>query len=251
MRTGVAILALILALASCLATWQTGEPVNLPGGLDAAGTATPIPAGEPSSGELPSLAEAAPVEVTETRGAPTSLPQPSVTLPRPSPTSTRQPYLYVFPVRPLKWVDYVQGHAGYPATDIFAPEGYEFLAVTDGWVDFASPVDLWDAANDDPAARGGIAVAIIGDDGVRYYGSHLLRLAEGIEPGVRVTAGQVLGYVGMTGNAGGTLPHVHFAISPPTTPEDWKTRRGVIDPYPYLEAWRRGESLTPQLTPTP
>jgi murein DD-endopeptidase MepM/ murein hydrolase activator NlpD len=166
----------------------------------------------------------------------------------PSPTITSISLVYVFPVRPLRWVDYIQGHSGYPATDIFAPEGYEFLAVTSGVVDFVCAEDLWDPTIDDPATRGGLSVAIIGDDGVRYYGSHLSQIAEGMTPGVRVAAGQVLGYVGRTGNARNTISHVHFAISAPTFPEDWKTRRGQIDPFPYLAAWQRGEWLMPDLS---
>jgi len=165
----------------------------------------------------------------------------------PFPTPTRA-YRYVFPVSPNnQLVDYVDGHAGYPATDIFAPEGYAFLAVTDGVVDYVCPEDRWDPATDDPAVRGGISVAIIGDDGVRYYGSHLLKVMDGLSTGKRVTAGQVLGLVGKTGNARDTLTHVHFAISAPTYPEDWKTRRGQVNPYPYLLAWQNGENLTPRL----
>ncbi len=145
----------------------------------------------------------------------------------------------------------MDGHSGYPATDIFAPAGYEFLAVISGRVDFTCPEDLWLPEVDDPNTRGGISVAIIGDDGLRYYGAHLTALAEGIEPGVRVIVGQVLGYVGHTGNARETPTHVHFAISFPTYPEDWKIRRGQINPYPALVAWQRGENFSPVRLPVP
>jgi murein DD-endopeptidase MepM/ murein hydrolase activator NlpD len=73
------------------------------------------------------------------------------------------------------------------------------VAVTSGVVDFVSVEDLWDPATDDPATRGGLAVAIIGDDGVRYYGSHLSEVDASIREGVRVDAGQLLGKVGNTG----------------------------------------------------
>ncbi|NTW02953.1 MAG: M23 family metallopeptidase, partial [Oscillochloris sp.] len=102
-------------------------------------------------------------------------------------------------------------------------------------------------AHDDAAVRGGISVALIGDDGVRYYGSHLSAVADGIDPGVRVAAGQLLGLTGNSGNARSTPPHLHFGISHPTTPDDWKVRRGEISPYPYLRAWQRGEQVTPAL----
>jgi murein DD-endopeptidase MepM/ murein hydrolase activator NlpD len=171
-----------------------------------------------------------------------------------TPTSTLNPNQYVFPVRPERSVDYAEGLAahGYPAIDIFAPVGWEYVAVTGGIVEFISYADIWDPVTDDPGARGGIAIAIIGEDGLRYYGSHLLKIADGIEAGQRVTAGQLLGYIGESGNAHGTAPHLHFGISHPTYPEDWKTRRGEIDPFPYLNAWAAGINITPRYsTPTP
>jgi murein DD-endopeptidase MepM/ murein hydrolase activator NlpD len=119
--------------------------------------------------------------------------------------------------------------------------------VTDGIVDFVSTVDAWDPATDVPAVRGGLSVAIIGDDGVRYYGSHLESIASGIAVGVRVKAGQTLGLVGHTGDARNTLTHLHFGISRPTTPDDWKARRGQVDPFPFLQAWETGHNITPPL----
>jgi len=83
---------------------------------------------------------------------------------------------------------------------------------------------------------------------VRYYGSHLSRVAAGIRPGARVVTGQRLGRTGQSGNARDTDPHLHFGISHPTTPDDWAVRRGEISPYPYLNAWRDGIDRTPDLT---
>lgn len=122
-----------------------------------------------------------------------------------------------------------------------------FVAVTSGVVDFVRYVDTWDPAVDNPDTRGGLAVSIIGDDGVRYYGSHLAAIAPEIYPGARVFSGQLLGTIGKTGNARSTSPHVHFGISHPTYAEDWEVRRGEIDPYPYLQAWLNGEALAPDL----
>jgi murein DD-endopeptidase MepM/ murein hydrolase activator NlpD len=156
-------------------------------------------------------------------------------------------YIYIFPVRaadPAK-VSYGEFHHDYPATDIFCPTGSEFVAPTSGVIDFVSPTDLWSPATDNPADRGGLSVALVGDDGWRYYGSHLSQVAEGIVPGVRVEAGQLLGLTGQSGNAASTPPHLHFGISRPTTPDDWQTRRGQIPPYAYLRAWQRGENVTP------
>jgi murein DD-endopeptidase MepM/ murein hydrolase activator NlpD len=144
-------------------------------------------------------------------------------------------------------VNYGPSHHDYPATDIFCPVGSRFVAPTAGVIDYISTVDLWDPASDDPALRGGLSLALVGDDGVRYYGSHLSALAEGIVPGVRVAAGQLLGLTGKSGNARSTPAHLHFGISHPTTPDDWQVRRGEISPYRYLRAWQRGESLAPAL----
>jgi len=157
---------------------------------------------------------------------------------------------YVFPIEPAEAARFGQCHHTYPATDIFAAAGSRYIAVTDGIIDFVSAEDLWSAQNDDPEVRGGLSIALVGDDGVRYYGSHLSQIAEGIAPGVRVTTGQILGLTGTSGNARETPPHLHFGISRPTTPDDWEVRRGHIDPYPYLLAWRDGVDVTPDLTAT-
>ncbi|MBN2084167.1 MAG: M23 family metallopeptidase [Anaerolineales bacterium] len=169
-----------------------------------------------------------------------------------TPSRTENAHTYVFPVQPQSAADFASGGHAYPATDIYAPIGTEFVAVTAGTVNFVSRDDLWNPDSDDPAFAGGLCVAIIGDDGIRYYGSHLSEVADGIKRGVRVKAGQRLGLVGKSGNAANTSPHLHFGISHPTYPEDWLTRRGELDPYPYLIAWSRGEDITPRFpTPTP
>ena len=154
-------------------------------------------------------------------------------------------YTYVFPVANAE-VHYGKSHHDYPASDIFCDEGSEFVAVIDGVVDFISSEDVWSPKNDNPASRSGIAVAIIGVDGNRYYGSHLSTLAEGITVGQEVSAGQLLGYTGKSGNARYTPPHLHFGISRPTYPDDWRIRRGEMNPFVFLQAWRKGESLAPR-----
>jgi hypothetical protein len=156
---------------------------------------------------------------------------------------------YMFPLQPVGVADYQQGHHDYPAVDIFAPIGTPFVAVTDGVIDALSREDLWDPTANDGALRGGLFVSMVGDDHVRYYGSHLSAVVPWLKPGMRVHAGQILGYVGKSGNARSTDSHLHFGISHPTFPEDWAVRRGEVDPYPYLEAWRTGSMLMPNLPP--
>lgn len=146
--------------------------------------------------------------------------------------------VHVFPVRAVK-VNYARSHAGYPATDIFCPLGSQFVAPTGGIVHFVRRTDDWNPRVDDPGSRGGLAVAIIGDDGWQHYGSHLSAIASGIEAGVRVKPGDLLGLTGATGNARGRAPHLHYGISRPSAPDDWKTRRGLVDPYRHLKLWQQ------------
>ena len=154
---------------------------------------------------------------------------------------------YYFPVQPPEIAAYSAYHHDYPATDIFAPTGSTFVAVTHGVIDEMRTEDTWDPAVNDGANRGGRFVSLIGDDGVRYYCSHLDSVAEGLQAGDRVEAGQVLGAIGNSGDAAPTPPHCHFGISRPTGAGDWEIRRGEVWPYDYLQAWARGEDVTPVL----
>ena len=80
---------------------------------------------------------------------------------------------------------------------------------------------------------------------MRYYLAHFQAIDEGIGAGTEVTAGQRLGELGRSGDAGAC--HVHFGISPPCPGSEWSVRRGVIWPWPYLDAWRKGEQRSPAL----
>jgi murein DD-endopeptidase MepM/ murein hydrolase activator NlpD len=71
----------------------------------------------------------------------------------------------------------------------------------------------------------------------------LATIVEPLVPGDRVEIGQTLGTMGDTGRT--SACHLHFSISPPCPGKEWSVRRGVIWPYPYLDAWRRGEQLSP------
>jgi murein DD-endopeptidase MepM/ murein hydrolase activator NlpD len=64
-------------------------------------------------------------------------------------------------------------------------------------------------------------------DGYETWYLHLGSFADEIEVGDPVAAGDVIGYVGSTGNAAGTSPHTHFEIHRNGRP---------IDPYPFLRA---------------
>ena len=151
---------------------------------------------------------------------------------------------YAFPILDCK-VTYAHVHHDYPATDILGKKGCKFVAVTGGVVDELRKVDTYNYKKPTGDTKGGIFVSIVGDDGVRYYGSHLMKVAPGIEVGTRVEAGTLLGYLGDSGDARGTAPHVHFGISWPTKNGIWWVRRGELYPWKYLDAWKVGKDLSP------
>ena len=152
--------------------------------------------------------------------------------------------IYAFPISDCK-VTYARSHHDYPATDILAKIGCTFVSPISGVVEDVTYKDLWNGKTNLGQDRGGLSVSIIGDDGVRYYGSHLSKIETGIAPGVVVKVGQKLGEVGNTGSAHGTKSHLHFGISYPTKPGDWKIRRGVVYPWRYLDSWKVGKDKSP------
>ena len=107
------------------------------------------------------------------------------------------------------------------AIDIMAPRGTPVLAVEDGRV-----IRLH------RGGAGGITVYQLDGPGrYGYYYAHLDRYAEGLAEGQQVGRGDVLGYVGSTGNAPPSAPHLHFAIYEVADPKrPWRGR--PIDPFP-------------------
>lgn len=102
--------------------------------------------------------------------------------------------------------------------DIFAKRGSIVRSATDGYV-----------ARVGESRLGGKTVTVWGAGRRSYYYAHLDSYAEGLAAGDYVKRGTVLGYVGTTGNAAGTSPHLHFGVY---------TSQGAINPLPLL----RGES---------
>ena len=154
--------------------------------------------------------------------------------------------VFIFPVADCA-VNYARAHHDYAATDILAKKGCKFVSPVNGVIDEVNRTDLWSGKTNLGIDRGGLYVSVIGDDGVRYYGSHLSSVVASIQPGVVVKAGRVLGKIGSTGSARGTAPHLHFGISwpTPTQPNVWWVRRGVVLPWKYLDAWKAGKDLSP------
>ena len=160
------------------------------------------------------------------------------------PQSAHAAPIYAFPISGCTYT-YARAHHNYPATDILTKKGCKFVASTSGTIDEINRVDKWSGKTNLGADRGGLFVSMIGDDGVRYYGSHLGKVAAGIEPGVRVAAGDLLGLIGTSGDARGTAAHVHYGISWSTPADIWWVRRGELLPWQYLNAWKVGKDLSP------
>jgi murein DD-endopeptidase MepM/ murein hydrolase activator NlpD len=188
----------------------------------------------------PSWVAATPVSPQATGAAPSRSPSPSAK-PKATPTATAsaRSLTYVFPV--IGRSTYGHSHHDYPATDIITACGNRFVAVADGTILAVRRVDTWKPSVNAGATRGGLSVSLLGDDGVRYYGSHLSSIGPAIRAGARVRAGETLGRTGDTGDA--SACHLHFGISPPCARVgDWWIQRGTIYPWPYLDAWRAGRN---------
>jgi peptidoglycan LD-endopeptidase LytH len=148
---------------------------------------------------------------------------------------------HAFPIGAGVNASYARTHSGYPATDVFADCGTEVRSMATGVVQHVRRVDTYEKKADNPALRGGKSVSIVGLDGVRYYTSHLDRIDVAV--GQAVTAGDVLGTIGLTGDS--EACHTHVGISPLCLSVEWSVRRGVIWPWSYLDAWRKGLQKSP------
>jgi len=113
------------------------------------------------------------------------------------------------------WGGARSGGRRHEGIDIFARRGTAVTSSTEG-------VILRIGTN----RLGGQVVWVLGPGGQRHYYAHLDRYAD-VEGGQRVRPGTILGYVGTTGNAAGTPPHLHYGIY---------ERGGAINPYPLLRA---------------
>jgi murein DD-endopeptidase MepM/ murein hydrolase activator NlpD len=109
------------------------------------------------------------------------------------------------------------------AIDIMAPRGTEVRAVDDGTIAklFTSDAGGLTIYQFDPTQT------------FSYYYAHLDRYASGLAEHQSVRRGQLLGYVGSTGNASEDAPHLHFAIARLGTDRAW-WRGDPINPYPLL-----------------
>lgn len=116
------------------------------------------------------------------------------------------------------------------AIDILAPAGTPVVAVDDGRVAklFASRAGGLTVYQFDPAQR------------LAYYYAHLQSYAAGVKEGMQLRRGDVIGYVGTSGNADPRTPHLHFAVFRLGNPPKWWEGEAV-NPYPALRNARASE----------
>ncbi len=116
------------------------------------------------------------------------------------------------------------GERQHEATDILAPRGTAVVAVDDGVVKklFNSVPGGITLYQYDPTEQ------------YCYYYAHLDRYAEGIKEGQQIRRGDLIGYVGTTGNADANTPHLHFAILQLGPSKEWWQNTTPVNPYPIL-----------------
>jgi murein DD-endopeptidase MepM/ murein hydrolase activator NlpD len=139
----------------------------------------------------------------------------------------RRAYLGVsgpFPIAgPSNWSNdwHVRRCEPYPhlheGIDIFAPLGTPVVAIANGRISQRGVGSI-----------SGLSVEIADAQGVQYFYAHLSAFRPGLVPGGTVQRGQVLGYIGTTGNAQGTSPHLHLEVQPGGVP---------VPPKPYVDRW--------------
>jgi murein DD-endopeptidase MepM/ murein hydrolase activator NlpD len=108
------------------------------------------------------------------------------------------------------------GGRTHKGVDIFADTGIPLYAYTSGTIRLTS------------SPLGGVSLWVDGDTGDEYYYAHLSAYADGMATGVRVNTGDLVGYVGQTGNARYTPPHLHWEVHP--------GGGAAVNPTPYARA---------------
>ncbi|MDP4620753.1 MAG: peptidoglycan DD-metalloendopeptidase family protein [Thermoleophilia bacterium] len=140
-----------------------------------------------------------------------------------TPVATTAQYLKVFPV--VGTYSYSndfgapRSQGSHQGNDIIAKMGTPLVACVDGTISRLSRTET---------RLGGIWIWIADARGNQYYYAHMDTIDPELRAGSRVTAGQVVGTMGMTGDAKGTIPHLHFEIRP--------SGGGSINPYNELRA---------------
>ena len=143
---------------------------------------------------------------------------------------------YVFPVYgPSSWSDTFRAPRAAPVgwhhgVDIFAQLGAPLLAVASGTLFSVGWNDI-----------GGYRLWLRDDEGNEFYYAHLSAFSTLAVEGARVRAGDVIGFMGSTGDAEGTPYHLHFEIHPVSRKS--LGYDGAVNPTTYLLAWEKLEDV--------
>jgi murein DD-endopeptidase MepM/ murein hydrolase activator NlpD len=153
---------------------------------------------------------------------PTATPKPHVNKP-PAYKSRLRSTAFIFPVRGSTRIGGPFGAAradtgSHQGNDLFANFGTPVVAVADGTVQNVGSLKI-----------SGNRLWVYADSGDQFFYAHLSAFSPDAVDGKHVRAGTVLGYVGNTGDAEPTPPHLHFEIHP----DGGK----AVDPNPFLTLW--------------
>jgi peptidoglycan hydrolase-like protein with peptidoglycan-binding domain len=192
------------ATENAIATFQSALGLTVTGRLDL----VTFYAITSSDGSTPASTTPAPT------GAPAASTDSTTT---PSPIRAQ-----IFPVQGPCWFTDTwhaprSGGRRHLGVDIIAPKGKAVYAVTDGIITRTF--------QDRPGSLGGNALRLTAPDGTYFHYAHFSAFAEGIELGVEVVAGQIIGYVGSTGSS--STPHLHFEYHP--------FGGAAVNPYPMVK----------------
>jgi murein DD-endopeptidase MepM/ murein hydrolase activator NlpD len=145
---------------------------------------------------------------------------------------------YVFPVYgPTSFGDSFGAFRGdvpgnwHHGDDIFAPLGAPILACSDGTVFSVGWNDV-----------GGNRLWLRDEQGNQFYYAHLSAFTPLAQNGRQVKAGDMLGFVGNTGDAQGTPTHLHFEVHPASLL--FMGYDGAVNPTPYLQAWQHLQDVS-------
>jgi murein DD-endopeptidase MepM/ murein hydrolase activator NlpD len=216
-------------------------PVTAPASAPAATAAAPpsAPAAPPSvaAPAATDAAEPAPAATAAAEPAPTAAPPATATAALPAVRnpgdaegarllagrSLLVPVAGVAPERLSDTYEQSRGARKHEAIDIMAGMGTPVVAVDDGRITklFTSKPGGLTIYQYDPAGK------------LAYYYAHLQRYADGLREGQEVRRGDVIGYVGVTGNSDPNAPHLHFGVFRLGDPPKWWEGQPV-NPYPAL-----------------
>lgn len=209
------LLGLVVVIVTLAALIWTG--VNV--------TPTPRPSANTAAADGNVALSELPFDVASAPGSVTPSEQPATT-----PLAAGTTPALLVPVQGVKAADLTDTFTdarsegrSHEAIDIMAPAGTPVVAVEDGYIEklFTSE-------------RGGLTIYQFEAGGrFAYYYAHLQGYAPGLAEKQVVKRGQVIGYVGSTGNADPAAPHLHFSVFVLGPERRW-WERDALNPYPML-----------------